>query len=207
MNRASAGDNRGTTSAVADATVRIARDGIGDRMTIIGRITDGGCTVDPEAANGVGGVRVMLEDGSYAVTDDEGRYHFEGVLPGLHVVQMDPSTLPSGQIPADCAQNARTGGSAISRFVEGRGGALLRADFRSVAGENNARLDGERVARANPGIEPGRRRRHATGSQTKRRRSPGCSQRPTITRAPRLFASPSSICRARRQAVRQWQAR
>ncbi len=153
MNKASAQDNRGATSAVADAVVRIARDGISDRMTIIGRITDGGCTIDPDAANGIPNVRVMLEDGSYAVTDIEGRYHFEGVLPGLHVVQMDPSTLPSGQIPADCARNARTGGSAISRFVEGRGGALLRADFRSTAGKNSARLEGERVARAIPATD------------------------------------------------------
>jgi uncharacterized repeat protein (TIGR01451 family) len=150
MNRASARDNRGTQSATVDAAVRIARDGISDRMTIIGRITDGGCTVDPDAANGVAGVRVMIEDGSYAVTDIEGRYHFEGVLPGLHVVQIDPSTLPSGQIPAECTKNARAAGSAISRFIEGQGGALLRADFRSQAGENKSRLEGERVSRAAP---------------------------------------------------------
>lgn len=147
MNRASARDNRGAESPVADATVRIARDGITDRMTIIGRITDGGCTIDPNAANGVPGVRVMLEDGSYAVTDIEGRYHFEGVLPGLHVVQIDPSTLPSGQVPADCAQIARTAGSAISRFVEGQGGSLVRADFRSTAGQNTARLEAEHARR------------------------------------------------------------
>ena len=150
MNRASARDNRGAQSADADAVVRIARDGITDRMTIIGRITDGGCTVDPGAANGIPGVRVMLEDGSFAVTDLEGRYHFEGVLPGLHVVQMDPSSLPSGQIPADCAKIARTAGSAISRFVEGQGGSLIRADFRSVAGKNTARLEGEPVHRTAP---------------------------------------------------------
>jgi uncharacterized repeat protein (TIGR01451 family) len=150
MNTASARDNRGATSPVADASVRIARDGIGDRMTIIGRITDGGCTVDPDAANGVSGVRVMLEDGSYAVTDIEGRYHFEGVLPGMHVVQMDPSTLPSAQVPVDCVRNARSAGSAISRFVDGQGGALLRVDFRSVTGDNKARPEGERVRRAKP---------------------------------------------------------
>jgi uncharacterized repeat protein (TIGR01451 family) len=150
MNRAQARDSRGSQSAVADAMVRIARDGIGDRVTIIGRITDGGCTVDPEAANGIGGVRVMLEDGTYTVTDVEGRYHFAGVLPGLHVVQMDPSTLPSGQVAADCTRNARGGGSAISRFVEGRGGSLLRVDFRSVAGDNKDRLVGERASREAP---------------------------------------------------------
>ncbi len=153
LNKASARDNRGATSPVTDASVRIARDGIGDRMTIIGRITDGGCVVDPDAANGVSGVRVMLEDGSYAVTDIEGRYHFEGVLPGLHVVQMDPSTLPSSQVPADCTRNARSAGSAISRFAEGRGGALLRVDFRSATGENKARPEGERVARIKPATD------------------------------------------------------
>ena len=150
MNRASATDSRGAQSPVSDAVVRIARDGITDRMTIIGRITDGGCTVDPDAANGISGVRVMLEDGSYSVTDLEGRYHFEGVLPGLHVVQMDASSLPSGQVPADCAKIARTAGSAISRFVDGQGGSLVRADFRSVAGKNIARLEAEHVRRAVP---------------------------------------------------------
>ncbi len=150
LNRASAADSRGARSAIADATVKIAREGIGDRITIIGRITDGGCTVDPRAANGIANVRVILEDGSYAVTDIEGRYHFEGVLPGLHVVQIDPSTLPSSQVPADCTRNARSAGSAISRFVEGQGGALIRVDFRSVAGQNKARLEGERVGRAAP---------------------------------------------------------
>ena len=150
LNRASALDSRGAQSAIADATVRIVREGIGDRITIIGRITDGGCTVDPRAANGVANVRVILEDGSYAVTDIEGRYHFEGVLPGLHVVQMDASSLPSGQVPADCTRNARSAGSAISRFVEGQGGALIRVDFRSVSGENKARLEAERTRRLAP---------------------------------------------------------
>jgi uncharacterized repeat protein (TIGR01451 family) len=130
MNRAQATDNHGTTSAIADAAVRIARDGISDRLTIIGRLTDGGCQVDPDAANGVTGVRVMLEDGSYAVTDVDGRYHFEGVVPGTHVVQIDPSTLGPNLVPAECAANARSAGSSISRFVTGQGGALLRADFR-----------------------------------------------------------------------------
>ena len=150
MNRAIARDNRGAQSPIADAAVRITRDGLGDRMTIIGRITDGGCTIAPEAATGLMGVRVMLQDGSYAVTDSEGRYHFEGVLPGLNVVQFDPSTLPAGQVPQDCTQNARAGGSAISRFVEGQGGALIRVDFRSTAGENRVRPDVQIAKRAAP---------------------------------------------------------
>lgn len=133
LNRATATDNRGSTSNVAEATISIKRDQLGDRMTIIGRITDGGCAVDPGKADGIMGVRVMLQDGSYTVTDEDGRYHFEGVRPGLHVVQIDPSTLPLDREAIDCARSTQSAGSAISRFVEGRGGALKRADFRAVA--------------------------------------------------------------------------
>jgi uncharacterized repeat protein (TIGR01451 family) len=148
LNRAQARDSRGTISAVADAMVRIARDGISDRLTIIGRITDGGCSVAPDRAHGIGGVRVMLEDGSYAVTDPDGRYHFEGVLPGTHVVQMSPETFGPKLVPADCAGNARSGGSAISRFVTGRGGALVRVDFRAQAGLNTAITTAQAAVRA-----------------------------------------------------------
>lgn len=130
LNRASATDNRGATSNIAEATIAIKRDQLGDRMTVIGRVTDGGCGVDPGTARGTAGVRVMLQDGSYTVTDEDGRYHFEGIRPGLHVVEIDPSTLPLDRRAIDCARSTASAGSPISRFVEGRGGSLKRADFR-----------------------------------------------------------------------------
>lgn len=141
LNRASATDNRGTQSNIAEATIAIKRDQLGDRMTIIGRITDGGCSVDPGKADGIGGVRVMLQDGSYTVTDEDGRYHFEGVRPGIHVVQIDPSTLPLDREAVDCARSTQSAGSAISRFVKGRGGSLKRADFRAFAATPRAAPD------------------------------------------------------------------
>ncbi len=131
LNLASARDDRGTSSPTVDAVVRIERDGISERFTLVGRITNGGCDIDPRKAAGIGDIRVMLQDGTYTVTDSDGRYHFEGLRPGLHVVQVDPSTFPADMAPVDCAQNTRSARSAISRFVEGRGGALKRADFRA----------------------------------------------------------------------------
>jgi uncharacterized repeat protein (TIGR01451 family) len=131
LNLASAVDNRGATSGTVDAAVRIVRDGISERFTVIGRVTGGGCTVDPRKAKGIAGVRVMLQDGTYNITDEDGRYHFEGLIPGILVVQIDPNSLPLDQAAVDCAQNTRSAGSAISRFVEGRGGSLKRADFRA----------------------------------------------------------------------------
>ncbi|HEX8512448.1 MAG TPA: hypothetical protein VF688_05010 [Allosphingosinicella sp.] len=133
VNRAEAVGDGGLVSNVSDAVVRIRRDGIAGRMTILGRVTDGGCEADPAKAPGVAGVRVMLEDGSYAVTDRDGRYHFEGVMPGTHVVQLDDMTLRADRGAADCARNSRSTGRAFSRFVDGRGGALKRVDFKLVA--------------------------------------------------------------------------
>ena len=132
INLASARDNRGTVSDTVDASIQITRDGISERFTLIGRVTEGGCLIDPREAKGIAGVRVMLQDGTYTVTDIDGRYHFEGLIPGIHVVQIDPNSLPLDQAPIDCTRNTRSAGSAISRWVEGRGGSLKRADFRAT---------------------------------------------------------------------------
>lgn len=119
----------------ADAVLDITRDGVADRMTIIGRVTEGPCTLAEAERRGIPGVRVMLEDGSFAVTDADGRYHFEGVVPGTHVVQVAPMTLPEGGAFVDCTRSTRSAGSAISRFAVGQGGSLVVADFHAVLPE------------------------------------------------------------------------
>ena len=129
-NRAEASDSAGNR-AVAEATVMVDRDTIAARMTVIGRVATGPCAPgDP--GFGIPGVRVMLEDGSFAITDREGRYRFEGVAPGTHVAAIAPATLPEGARPLDCERSTRSAGSAISRFVSGQGGSLAVADFRAM---------------------------------------------------------------------------
>ncbi len=152
-NLATARDSRGTQNTVqAEAVTRIVRDGIAERFTIIGRVTEDGCTIDPRGAKGIANVRVMLQDGTYTVTDENGRYHFEGVRPGLHVVQIAPESLPLDQAPVDCAANSRSAGNPISRFVEGRGGSLQRADFYAVRTAARAAANSPAVATNRPAI-------------------------------------------------------
>ncbi|WP_230079870.1 isopeptide-forming domain-containing fimbrial protein [Alteripontixanthobacter maritimus] len=133
-NRAEAIDSRGR-NARASATVNILRDIIVSRMTIIGRITAGDCRIEEAQRIGIPGIRVMMEDGSFAVTDAQGRYHFEGVVPGTHVVQAARMTLPEGGEFVDCSRSTRNAGSATSRFVIGRGGSLVVADFHAILTE------------------------------------------------------------------------
>ena len=127
-------------SAAAQAGIRIERDGLTARMTIIGRVVDGGCQPGGDV-RGIPGVRVMMEDGSFAITDYEGRYHFEGVVPGNHVVQAIRYTLPDGGEFVDCTRSTRSAGSPISRFVSGQGGSLVRADFHAALPENTVLED------------------------------------------------------------------
>ncbi|MEM6475834.1 MAG: hypothetical protein AAF687_06675 [Pseudomonadota bacterium] len=118
----------------ANAVVDIERETIADRLTIIGRITAGPCSID-DPRIGIPGVRVMLQDGSYAITDADGRYHFEGVVPGTHVVQASRMTLPEGAEFVDCHRSTRNAGSDNSRFVIGMGGQLVVADFHAIVPE------------------------------------------------------------------------
>ncbi len=128
-------------AARAEAAIAVERDSVAGRMTIIGRVMLGDCSKDDGGA-GLSGIRVMLEDGSFAITDAGGRYHFEGVVPGTHVVQVARGTLPHGSRLADCARSPRSAGNAGSRFVVGQGGSLARADFHVVQeqGERAVRI-------------------------------------------------------------------
>lgn len=119
----------GTFSNISDAVVRIHNDDLADRLTLIGRVLGGGCFSDTSTLRGVPGIRLILEDGSYAVTDRDGRYHFEGLRPGTHVVQIDRGTIPQGAQAVDCENDVRSGGRPNSRFIDGLGGELKRADF------------------------------------------------------------------------------
>jgi hypothetical protein len=122
--------------ARATAAVRVERDNLAGRLTIIGRVVLGDCR-DPSVVVGLAGIRIVMEDGSFAVTDAEGRYHFEGVVPGTHVVQVARATLPPGAVLADCATSTRRAGNGASQLVVGQGGSLARADFYVTAGESD----------------------------------------------------------------------
>lgn len=119
----------GVVSSIARAGVRIDGGLFSDAVTIIGRVVSDSCRTDGRTAKPVPGVRILLEDGTYVVTDDNGQYHIENVRPGLHVAQMDRNSIPEGYRPARCGDDTRRGGSDISQFVDARGGALWRADF------------------------------------------------------------------------------
>jgi uncharacterized repeat protein (TIGR01451 family) len=76
---------------------------------------------------GIPGVRLVLLDGSYVVTDSEGKYSVCGLPSRTHVLKVDRKTLPAGALLLPSSnRNAGDGGSL---FVDLKGGEMGRADF------------------------------------------------------------------------------
>lgn len=78
---------------------------------------------------GAQSIRLYLEDGRYVDTDKQGLYHFEGVRPGTHVVQIDQASLPDHLEIYSCENNTRFAGTPYSQFVDVQAGGMWRADF------------------------------------------------------------------------------
>jgi uncharacterized repeat protein (TIGR01451 family) len=118
-------------SNTATAPIRVQRDLFDNRGMIAGKVYAQCDCADVAGQRdgdlGIPGVRVIMEDGTGAVTDAEGKYNFLNVRAGLHVVKVDRSTLPAGATLV--VLNTRNAGDAGSRFVDLKAGELHRADF------------------------------------------------------------------------------
>jgi uncharacterized repeat protein (TIGR01451 family) len=76
---------------------------------------------------GIPGVRLYFGDGTYVISDSEGKYSHCGLKPMTHVLKVDPVTLPKGSRLTTTSN--RNAGDANSLFVDLKSGELHRADF------------------------------------------------------------------------------
>ena len=76
---------------------------------------------------GVPGVRLYLSDGTYFITDSEGKYSYCGLQPKSHVISVDMLTMPRGSRMTTTSN--RNLGDANSLFLDVKNGQLVRADF------------------------------------------------------------------------------
>lgn len=121
--------SREASSNLARYGVEIEKGVFSDEGFILGKVFVD-CNRDdlqgPEEL-GIPGVRLYLDDGSFAITDSEGKYSFYGVEPRTHSLKLDPITLPAGAEMVTTSN--RHAGDPQSRFVDLKKGELHRADF------------------------------------------------------------------------------
>ncbi len=116
-------------SNTASAKVRVLGGVFGDRGFVVGKVFLD-CNRDRVQGNeelGVPGVRLLMEDGSFVITDAEGKYSFYGVSPRTHVLKVDGTTMPRGSEMINLSN--RNAGDASSRFIDLKKGELHKANF------------------------------------------------------------------------------
>jgi len=129
-NQARANYGSGLTSNLAKASVQVKSDFLSTRSILMGQVIAGACGApDPDKLKGLEGVRIFMEDGTFVDTDKRGMFHFEGIKPGSHVVQLDLDSLPKNYQVVPCEENTRFAGSSYSQFVDVQGGSMWRVDF------------------------------------------------------------------------------
>ncbi len=136
----------------ASATVQITGGVFSNDAYLIGKVfadCNANGIQDP-GEPGIPGVRIYLEDGTYVVSDEDGKYSLYGLTPRMHVAKVDLTTLPAGtRLEVLNNRNAFDGGSA---FVDLTNGELHKTDF-ALAGcsaDLAAQIAARRQALTNP---------------------------------------------------------
>jgi uncharacterized repeat protein (TIGR01451 family) len=115
-------------SNVSTAHTEITEDLFSESSRLFGRVYIGDCQGNDQQ-EGIDGVRIYLENGTYVVTDEDGMWHIEGVDPGTHVVQLDTDTLPKYLELVACDNLSTHAGRDYSQFVDVAKGTMWRSDF------------------------------------------------------------------------------
>lgn len=167
-NIAQAQANRATSNQ-ASAVVEVQGGVFDERGYIVGNVTTTCSGTNGAQDFGVPGVKVYMEDGTYAITDANGRYSFYGVSAQTHVLKVDAYTLPRGtQLLSTSNRNMSDG---ASQFVDMKFGELRRADFHCACSDKVKALIEQKSAKT----------RDELGTFTKSAFSPTVTLTPTAT--------------------------
>jgi uncharacterized repeat protein (TIGR01451 family) len=115
-------------SNVAVTHTEIIEDLFSESARLFGRVYIGDCDGNVEQ-EGISGVRIYLENGTYVVSDEDGMWHIESLEAGSHVVQLDTDTLPKYLDLVACDNYGSHAGSEFSQFVDVAKGTMWRTDF------------------------------------------------------------------------------
>jgi uncharacterized repeat protein (TIGR01451 family) len=129
VNRARAASAGGAQSNEAIARVRVKRGVFTTDACVVGKVfvDCNGNSIQDREELGIPGVKLLFTDGTYVVTDSEGKYSYCGLPPRTHGLKVDPLTLPRGAyLTTSSNRNAL---DPNSLFIDLKAAELHRADF------------------------------------------------------------------------------
>ena len=116
-------------SNVASVSVKVQGGVLNDKGIIFGKvfIDTNRNRIQDVGEVGIPRVRVFLEDGTFAITDEEGKYSLYGLRSGTRVVKVDETTLPaSARLHPLTNRHGREGGSS---FVDLKKSEMHKVNF------------------------------------------------------------------------------
>ncbi|OGP80112.1 MAG: hypothetical protein A2Z13_03555, partial [Deltaproteobacteria bacterium RBG_16_64_85] len=113
----------------ARVRVKIAEGALNSKAIILGRVfvDRNGDRMPGEDEPGVRDIRLVLEDGTFVITDGEGKFSIYNVRAGEHVLKLDRNSLPPGYVPVPL--NNTFAGDGGSQFISVPFGGPARGDF------------------------------------------------------------------------------
>jgi len=125
--RASAPGTAGSNTSIA--FVKVVAGVFTDKAILIGKVfvDQNQNKVQDDGEPGVPGVRLYIEDGTFVVTDSEGKYNIYGLSPRTHVVKVDETTLPAGAVLEQLTPRHDKRGATCLADV--RNGELRKVNF------------------------------------------------------------------------------
>jgi large repetitive protein len=151
INRAQAASIGAVRSNIAQARVKVNPGVFTSDACIVGKIyvdCNNNHIQDAEEV-GVPGVRMYLQDGTYMVSDSEGKYSICGLEPKSHVLKVDQITLPRGSRLTTTSN--RNLGNADSLWLDLKNGEMQQADF-AIGSCSNTVLEQVKARRAQGGV-------------------------------------------------------
>jgi uncharacterized repeat protein (TIGR01451 family) len=129
VNHARASTPGGASSNVATFRVKVGGGVFTTEACVIGKVyvdCNGNRIQDP-GEPGIPGVRLYFSDGTFVVTDSEGKYSYCGLPATTHTLKVDRATLPPGaEMVVSSNRNAL---DPMSLFIDLKNGELHQADF------------------------------------------------------------------------------
>ncbi len=113
----------------ARARVKVEEGALNSKAIILGRVffDRNGDRMPDEDEPGAENVRLYLEDGTFVITDPEGKFSIYNIRAGEHVLKLDRNSLPPGTVPVPL--NNTFAGDGGSRFISVPFGGPARGDF------------------------------------------------------------------------------
>jgi hypothetical protein len=129
VNRAQASNGQGANSNVATYKVDVNGGVFTTNACVVGKVyvDCNGNRIQDEHEPGIAGVRLYFSDGTFVVTDSEGKYSYCGLRPTTHTLKVDRTTLPPGSRLVESSN--RNALDPNSLFIDLKNGELHQADF------------------------------------------------------------------------------